>query len=222
MKTVAITGATGVVGRQALQQLLAREDVGQVIALGRRVLDLKHPRLFSKVADLQRVEALVEALPAPLDAALCALGTTMKLAGSKQAFRAVDFEAVVNFGKATLQRGAKRFVLVSAIGADARSSIFYSRTKGEAEDALAKLGFAQVTFLHPSFIDDQGARRDDRLGERLGLPLARAVFSVVGKTNRYAPITAEVLGKAAVTLTLDEAREAVRVVEGEALFRAGA
>lgn len=222
MKTVAITGATGVVGSRALQHLLGREDVAQVVALGRRVLELQHPKLVSKVADLQQVDALVAALPATIDAAICALGTTLKLAGSKEAFRAVDFDAVVNFGKAALQRGARRFVLVSAIGADARSSIFYSRTKGEAEDALKQLGFAQVTFLRPSFIDDQGTRKDDRLGERLGLPLARAVFSLVGKTNRYAPITAEVLGKAAVTLALDETTEPVRTLDGEALFRAGA
>lgn len=222
MKTVAITGATGVVGSRALQHLLARGDVGQVVALGRRVLELQHPKLVSRVADLQQVEAMVSALPESIDAAICGLGTTMKQAGSKEAFRAVDYDAVVNFGKAALQRGAKRFVLVSAIGSNARSSVFYSRTKGEAEDALAKLGFAQVTFLRPSFIDDQGTRKDDRLGERLGLPIARALFSVVGKTHRYAPITSEVLGKAAVTLAFDEPGDAVRVVEGEALFRAGA
>jgi uncharacterized protein YbjT (DUF2867 family) len=111
--------------------------------------------------------------------------------------------------------------LVSAVGANARSNNFYLKTKGEAEAALARVGFAQLTVLRPSFIDDQGTRSEHRLAERLALPLARVVFSIVGTTSRYAPITAEALAKAAVALAFDDTRDAVRIVEGAQLHAAG-
>lgn len=222
MRQVVITGATGVVGSRALQHLLERADLSRVIALGRRPLEVQHAKLTSKVVDLRDVDALAKEIPEGTSAAICGLGTTIKQAGSQEAFRAVDLDAVVAFGKAARQRGVPRFVLVSAIGADPRSSIFYSRTKGEAEAGLSALGFEQLTFLHPSFIDDEGTRRDDRLGERLGLPVAKALFSLVGQTHKYAPIKAVTLGRAAVALAFDETTERVRTVDGPALFSAGA
>jgi uncharacterized protein YbjT (DUF2867 family) len=220
MHKVVMTGATGVVGSKALAELLSRGH--PVVALGRRALAQPHAQLVSSVVDLASVESIAAAIPDGIEHAICGLGTTMKQAGSKEAFRAVDFDAVVNFGKACKQRGVKRFVLVSAIGSNAKSSNFYLRTKGEAEEALAALGFDQLTLMRPSFIDDEGSRQDDRLGEKLGLPVAKALFTVIGKTNKYAPITATTLGKGAVTFLFDQANEKVRFPEGKALFLAGA
>lgn len=220
MSKVVITGATGVVGSKALAELLAGGH--EVVALGRRALSLQHEKLASKVVDLASVESIAAAIPEGTAHAICGLGTTMKQAGSKPAFRAVDFDAVVNFGKACRQRGVTRFVLVSAIGANAKSSNFYLKTKGEAEEALIALGFEQLTLMRPSFIDDEGTRKDDRLGERLGLPVAKALFSLVGKTNKYAPITGTTLGRGAVKFAFDEAGEKVRFPTGAALFSAGA
>jgi uncharacterized protein YbjT (DUF2867 family) len=96
------------------------------------------------------------------------------------------------------------------------------RTKGEVEDALARLGYAQLTILRPSLIDDEGARRDYRAGERLVLPLARFVFAVVGRTRRYAPISADVIAKAMVRLAFDNTTDRVRWVESDELHRLGA
>lgn len=220
MNTVAIAGASGVVGTRALQHLLARADVGRVVAVGRRVLPVAHDKLVSKVADLGSAAAIAAALPDDVAAAICCLGTTMKQAGSKEAFRAVDHDAVVAFGRAARDRGARRFVLVSSIGADARSRNFYLKTKGEAEDALRALGWPHLAILRPSFIDDEGARTDQRPGERLALPLVRAVFSVVGRESRWAPIRADTIARAAVRQALDEADEGVRVVEGAAMHAA--
>jgi uncharacterized protein YbjT (DUF2867 family) len=227
MSSVAIAGASGVVGARVLQHILAREDVARVVALGRRPLEVAHAKLVSSVVDLRDAASVANALPDDLTLAFCCLGTTMKQAGSKEAFRAVDYDAVVAFATAAQRKGARRFLVVSALGANARSRIFYSRTKGEAEQALERLGFPQLTIVRPSFIDDEGARREHRLAEGLGLPVARALFSVVGRTHRYAPVSADVIGKAMVRLAFDppapaDGGQRVRVCESDELQRLGA
>lgn len=219
-QTVSIAGASGVVGTQTLSQLLDRGNEEKIVAIGRRVLPIKHQNLVSKVADLQDVDALVEALPDHVDIAICTLGTTMKKAGSKKAFRAVDFDAVLNFAKASRKKGARHFLVVTAIGSNPQSLSFYSRTKGEVEQALVDVGFESLTILRPSIIDDEGSRPENRPGERIGLVLSRAIFSIAGKTRRYAPISAETIASALVRLAFDEATEQpVRIVESDGLHR---
>jgi uncharacterized protein YbjT (DUF2867 family) len=221
MKTVAIIGASGVVGSRTLRELLARADVARIIALGRRPAPLQHERLSSRVVDLQSRAAIAAELPDGVAVAISCIGTTMKKAGSKEAFRAVDHDAVIAFGEAAHDKGVPRFLAVSALGADARSGNFYLRTKGEADDGLSRLGFAQLTIVRPSLIDDDGARPEMRIGERIALPISRAVFSIVGKTHRYAPIRADVIARALVQLAFDDSTEAVRIVESDRLHRLG-
>jgi uncharacterized protein YbjT (DUF2867 family) len=214
---IVIAGATGVVGSRVLARLLARSDVAHVTAVGRRPPALTDPKLTAPVVDLRDVAALEGVMPAGVDTALCCLGTTMKQAGSQDAFRAVDHDAVLAFARAARQRGARRLVLVSSAGASARSGNFYLKTKGEAEDAVAALDYEQVTVLRPSFIDDQGTRTEVRPGERFVLPIARVVFAVIGRTSRYAPITADVLASAVMRLTFDAPPDRLRVVESDRL-----
>lgn len=221
MKTVVIAGASGVVGSRALAHLLARADVGSVLAVGRRPLLVQHEKLSSKTADLQSPGAISRELPEDVAIAVCSLGTTMRRAGSRAAFRAIDHDAVVAFAEGARERGASRFVLVSSLGADARSRNFYLKTKGEAEQACARLGYPQLTLVRPSFIDDEGARAEHRCGERIALRLSRALFSVVGKTSRYAPITANTIGRAVVHLAFDDTDQPVRIVESDALHVLG-
>jgi uncharacterized protein YbjT (DUF2867 family) len=221
MNTVVIAGASGVVGAHVLHHLLRREEVGRVIAVGRRLLPLQHEKLVSKVVDLKNITAIAAEIPVGITVAFCCLGTTIKQARSRDAFRAVDYGAVLALGQAALERGARRFLLVSAIGANAKSANIYQRTKGEAEEALARLGYAQLTILRPSLIDDEGTRRDYRAGERWLLPLARVVFAVAGRTRRYAPISADVIARAMVRLAFDNSIGAVRVVESDELHRLG-
>ena len=218
---VVIAGASGVVGQRALHHLLESDQVTRVIAAGRRVLVTQNPKLSSEIADLNNKADLSAHIPDGVNVAICALGTTIKQAGSQAAFRAVDHDAVLTFASATLSKGAQRFVLVSSIGANAESSNFYLRVKGETEADLAKLGFANLTILRPSFIDPQGARPEHRRGESFALPIARAVFSIIGKQSRYAPIAADTVGKALVRLAFDETSERVRILEGKPLFEAG-
>jgi uncharacterized protein YbjT (DUF2867 family) len=218
---VVIAGASGIVGRRALHHLLASSDVGGVVALGRRVLPVQQEKLVSKIVDLRDKTATAAEIPEGDAVAICCLGTTLKQAGSKEAFRAVDYDAVVTFAAAAREKGARRFVIVSSLGANPRTRNFYLRTKGETEDALIRLNFAQLTVLRPSFIDDEGARGEYRPLERLTLPIARVVFAVLGRTSRYAPVSADVIGKAIVRLAFDDTPERVRIIESDALHALG-
>ena len=222
MTTVAIIGASGVVGSRILSLLLGREDVTRVIALGRRPVPVQHPKLESRVVDLLSAARIAGELPDDVGLAISAIGTTIKSAGSQAAFRAIDHDAVLALAHAARSKGATRFAVVSGLGANPRSRNFYLRTKGEMEQALGQLGFAELVVLHPSLIDDQGSRTEHRLGERLALPVSRALFSIIGKTHRYAPIAADVIARALVRLVFEPSSQRVRVVESDALHALGA
>jgi uncharacterized protein YbjT (DUF2867 family) len=214
---VLLAGASGVVGGSAIRHLLASSEVQRVIAVGRRPLPVQHEKLVSEVVNLQSDGDTRAKLPDGIDIAISALGTTINQAGSQPAFRAIDHDAVLTFAAAALAKGAQRFLLVSSVGANAKSKNFYLRTKGETEADLAKLGFANLTILRPSMIDDQGTRPDHRLTERVALPIFRAAFSVIGKQSRYAPITADALGRALMHSAFDLTTERVRILEGKTL-----
>src|SRR5262245_50742332 len=143
-RTVILAGATGLVGREILQGLLADPTVSAVHSYGRRPLPMQHPKLTSHVVDFQALPALPQA-----DEAYLALGTTIKVAGSQAAFRAVDYDANLAVARAALAAGVKRLGLVSAMGADAGSTVFYSRVKGELEAALGQMAFAGLVIARP-------------------------------------------------------------------------
>lgn len=161
-----VAGATGLVGRELVRQLGADGGWREVRALVRRPPppELSHARVTAVQVDYARLE------PAPDWAAaehvFCALGTTMRQAGSAEAFRRVDLEYPVALARAALARGARHFLLVSAVGASTGSRFFYNRVKGEVEDAIAILGFRSVTVARPSLL--LGPRGEPRLGERVG------------------------------------------------------
>ncbi len=180
MTTAWIAGASGLVGGELLRQLLADPAWEQVVSVGRRVLPLDHPRLVQVVADPLSGGALA-GLPPPA-AAFCCLGTTMRRAGSREAFRAVDHGAVVAFAGAARAAGARVLVHVTAVGADPASRVFYNAVKGEAERDAAAQGPPSVYALRPSILD--GDRAESRPGERAGLLLARALGPLLG---RYRP-----------------------------------
>jgi len=180
-RTVLIAGASGLVGREILKGLLADPSVATVHALGRRPLQLQHPKLAQQVVDF----AALPALP-PAGEAYLALGTTIKVAGSQQAFRAVDFEANLAVARAALAAGATRCGLVSAMGANAGSSIFYNRTKGELEDALSALGFSTLVIARPSFLAGDRASLGQPLrgGEKLALQVSQWLAPVIPRNLR--------------------------------------
>lgn len=163
-------------GRAILQGLLADDSVAAVHTLGRRPLQLQHPKLISHTVDF----AALPALPAAGEVYL-ALGTTIKVAGSQEAFRAVDFDANLAVARAALAAGAKRLGLVSAMGADARSKIFYNRVKGELEDALAALPFEGQVIARPSFLvgDREALGQPVRGGEKLALRVSTVLRPLI-------------------------------------------
>lgn len=177
-----LAGATGAVGTRLLEILLARDDSPRVLAVGRRPPPREHARLEWLQVGLGDFE---EALAGrTFELAFCCLGTTMKRAGSKAAFRAVDLDGVTAFARAARAGGAGFLGLVSAAGADPRSRNFYLRTKGEAEAALEALGFPSLAIMQPGLL--RGEREEFRAGERLGQAAAPLLDRVLmGPLARY-------------------------------------
>src|SRR5262249_27655435 len=168
------------------------------MALNRRTPTLPaHPKLDEKVANF---EALIPSDFQGADDIFCALGTTMRKAGSQAAFRHVDLEYPLAAARAAKQAGAAQFVLVSSVGADPASGNFYLRTKGEVERELAKAGFNALHIFRPSLL--LGKRGEFRLGERIMTALAPVLnLAMVGAFRRYRAIPASVVGKAMVAAT---------------------
>ena len=188
-----LAGATGATGARLLELLLARRDGTRVLAVGRRPPPREHARLESLQAEL---EELPQALCGrTFDLAFCCLGTTMRRAGSRDAFRAVDLHGVVAFAGAAHAAGARFFGLVSAAGADPQARNFYLRTKGEAEARVEALAFPSLAIMQPGLL--RGPRREFRLGERVGqvvAPLADRML--LGPLARYRSVAVEVVARA--------------------------
>jgi uncharacterized protein YbjT (DUF2867 family) len=167
--TVWLAGASGLVGREALAALLEDRCFSRVVALVRRPVLTPHAKLEERVVDFDSLEPALAGGQA--DVAICCLGTTIKNAGSREQFRRVDHDYVLAFARAARAASAQHFLFVSALGADPAARTFYSRVKGEVEQALTGLGFPALTIARPSLL--LGERAEFRLGERLAAPLMR-------------------------------------------------
>lgn len=162
-RRVIVLGATGLVGRELIQQLLADDDVSEVVAIGRRRPEGNSPKLHPHVFPLEEMRRHSDIFGA--DQLFCALGTTIKKAGSQAEFRRIDHDIPLEAARLALERGTRHFLLVSAMGANSRSRIFYNRVKGELEDDLRSLGFPSLTIARPSLL--LGPREERRLGEEI-------------------------------------------------------
>jgi uncharacterized protein YbjT (DUF2867 family) len=160
-----VAGGTGLVGRELLRLLSAEPGIAEIRALVRRPLIVRQDSKVRECrTELDRLDAHPEWFQG-VDAAFCALGTTIKKAGSQDAFRRVDFDFPLAVAKAARAAQVPHFLLVSALGASARSKVFYNRVKGELEDAIRELGFPSVTIARPSVL--LGEREESRPGEEL-------------------------------------------------------
>ena len=211
---IALIGGTGLIGALLADRLLGAGH--EVHALVRRPVERDAAGWNEHVAPAERWAEIVAAL-AP-DAAMSAIGTTMRQAGSKAAFRAVDHDAVTDFASAARRAGARRMAIVSSVGADAASRNFYLRVKGEAEAALRALGFERLDIMRP------GLRRGPRdgpprTGERLALLLSPVSDLILrGPLDRYAAIDAAVVADAMVA-SLDQTGAGTFVHENRAIHR---
>jgi len=163
-------------------------------------------KLHERVVDFS---ALGPADVAPVDDVFCAIGTTMKKAGSREAFRHVDFELPLRVAELATSVGAKRIALVSSVGASARSSNFYLRTKGELEDALAALPLAALHVFRPSLL--LGDRAESRPGEAIASVLSRATRGLLVRgLRKYRPIDADLVARAMVAAMVGQDPEPPR------------
>ena len=167
-KVILLAGASGYVGNLALDALLDSTDISRVYAITRRPLGREHPRLANRTVQFEQIESQLKGLTC--HAALCSLGTTIRQAGSEQAFRQADFDAVLAFARMAKAAQAQRFVVVSSVGADPKSKNFYLRTKGAMEEALVGIGFTSLDILQPSLL--LGWRGEIRPLELLGSAFA--------------------------------------------------
>jgi uncharacterized protein YbjT (DUF2867 family) len=216
---ICIAGATGLIGRAVITQL-ARDTqrVGRITALVRQPgqMSALHKGVRGQVVDFEALgRAGMPGLP-PTDWAICCLGTTIKVAGSQSAFRAVDFDAVLAFARAAKVAGANRLAVVSALGADPRSSVFYNRVKGEMEQALRALDLPQLVIARPSLL--LGERTALGQASRPGEAIAQALMPAFGwlMPKRLRPIRADVVATALIA-ALAGAAPGAQVLESEAL-----
>ena len=201
---VALVGATGLVGRKVIE-IASLGDEARILGIARREAPLPSgARMEMFVAETDKWAEVLEAVrPRAL---ICALGTTMKKAGGdKQAFRAVDYDLVLKTAEAAKAAGVPNMVLVSAAGADARSKSFYMSVKGEAEEAVSRVGFKRLDILHPGLL--RGERVDDlRFAERAAIIAAPLIDPLLsGKWERFRSIDAALVAEAALGLALRRA-----------------
>jgi uncharacterized protein YbjT (DUF2867 family) len=193
VKTALIIGSTGLIGSHLLELLLESNEYEKVITFVKRDSGIRHAKLKQYIINFEKPEtyhALVVG-----DDFFCTIGTTIKNAGSKDAFRKVDFEYPKEFATIALQKNVKQFLLISSLGADANSGNFYLKTKGEIQDFLKECNFESVTVLQLSLL--LGNRKEFRLGEKIGAFFMKLFsFIFIGSIKKYKPIQAEDVAKA--------------------------
>ncbi|MBL0919738.1 MAG: NAD-dependent dehydratase [Hydrogenophaga sp.] len=207
MKTLMVAGATGLVGSHALRLALTHPLVGQVVAPTRRALPT-HPKLLNPVVDFERLPEQADWWG--VNAVVCTIGTTIKTAGTREAFYRVDHDLPLRVAALALRRGAQAYAFNSALGADLRSRVFYSRTKGETERDLLALGYPSLTFVRPGLIG--GDRIENRPRERALVQLLQAVGPLLPR--RWRVVQAEAIARALIDAALT-ATPGVRVVMSE-------
>lgn len=214
-RSVLVAGATGLVGGHVVERLAESADVSRVVVLVRRASGLAKAKakVEEKVVDY---DALDPAAFAGIDEVYACLGTTIKKAGSQDAFRKVDHDYTLAVANAAKAAGAARFAVVSSVGASARSSNFYLRVKGETDEALDRVGFEGLVIARPSVL--VGNREESRPGEKVGIAVSRAFsFAMVGGLKKFRPIEARRVAHAMIAATKDAAGR--RVLEHDDLMK---
>ena len=207
-----LVGATGAVGQAVLRQALAEKRITRIVAPTRRPLEAGFagdPRLLNPVIDFARLPE--KATWWKVDAVVCTLGATIKVAGSQAAFAAIDRDLPIAIARLAHEAGATRYALNSSLGASVSGS-FYLRTKAEAEQGIIDLGFPSTTIVRPSLIDTE--RSESRSGEQVGLLFAHLLRPLIPR--RYRAVSPEAIA-AALLRGILEGQSGVRVVESEAL-----
>lgn len=207
-KTALVIGATGLVGERLVIKLLEHPAFDKVVVFGRRKAGLNHPLLEEILIDFDQPESWDERVRG--DVAFSSLGTTIKTAKTKENQYRVDFTYQYEFAKAASQNGVLAYVLVSSLGADPKSSVFYSRMKGELDEEVSKLTFQKTVIVRPSILD--GNRKEKRPAEKISLAIMRFLSKIILK--KYRPTPVDLLADSMIRLALDNT-SGVRIVEAD-------
>lgn len=193
-RTAAVIGATGLVGQELVKELCSRNEYESIIVITRRSVDQHHPKLKVKKIDFNDLES---ADIRPVDDVFCCLGTTMKKAKSKEAFRQVDLDYPLQLASIAQKNNAQQFLVISAMGADSSSIFFYNRIKGLMEEHLKEMDLPRLQIFRPSLL--VGDREEFRLGEIVGAKMMGLIgWAMVGPLRSYRAIHAEQVALAMV------------------------
>ncbi|MDF2958450.1 MAG: NAD-dependent epimerase [Paenibacillus sp.] len=215
--TAIIAGATGLIGGELVRILLEDPFYDTIVALVRKETSLVHNKLVQAVTDYEKLEAGVTDMAGAH--VYCCLGTTIKKAGSKEQFRKVDYEYPMRLGKLALHGGAVEFLIVTAMGANSKSNLFYNQVKGETEDGLKQLGLPSLHIFRPSLL--LGDRQEFRLGERIGSAVSGIISPLMaGGLRKYKPIQAITVAKAMLNAAKQD-NKGIRVYESDQIEELG-
>ncbi|GAA0340391.1 oxidoreductase [Bacillus carboniphilus] len=211
-RSALVVGATGLIGKELVKLLLEDTSYDFVEVWVRKPIEIQHSKLHQKIINFD--ELSVQAINRTYHDVFCCLGTTIKKAKTKEQFKKVDLEYPVELAKLVKQHGVEHYLVISAIGADASSSIFYNQVKGKLEGTLQSLNLPRLSIFRPSIL--MGNREEFRLGERLGISVVSFLkFALVGKLKRYRGIYGKEVAKGMVVTALSEATSPVWIYESE-------
>jgi uncharacterized protein YbjT (DUF2867 family) len=217
MKTALIIGSTGLIGSHLLELLLASNDYEKVITFVRSASEIKHPKITQHIVDFDKIETYKDLVQG--DDFFCAIGSTIKTAGSKEAFRKVDFEYPSQFAALAAQNKVKQFLVISSLGADVNSGNFYLKTKGEMEEFLKDSCFESVSVVQPSLL--LGDRTEFRMAEKVGGFFMRILsFLFIGNIKKYKPIESTVVAKALLKIA-QRNNKGYKIYESDAIQEIG-
>lgn len=176
VKCALLFGSTGLIGGKVLAQLLADDSFSHVIIAGRRLPKISHPKLEKRVIEMDSLDQAPALFD--VDVVFCCLGTTLRQAGSREAFRRVDYDFCVAIATAAAAAGVKRLLIVSAVNANAKSAAFYAQVKGQMEQAVSALSIPSLVFMQPSLLEDE--RDERRFGEEFGQVAMKLIKPLMG------------------------------------------
>lgn len=211
MRTAILAGASGLIGKELVQKLINSDQYRLIYLLSRRKGEFTHEKIRELVIDFEKIDQLI--FDEPVDDVFCTLGTTMKQAGSRDNFKKVDFEYVVALANLGKQSGATKFLVISAMGADSKSAIFYNKVKGMTEEALIKIGYDQLIIFRPSLL--LGKRPEARFAERLSGVFMKTFNFLI--PDNYKAIQAEKVADSMLKIAINSTASVLIVKSGEML-----
>lgn len=215
MKTAIIAGATGLIGKQLLFNLIESKAYDKIIVLVRKEIPFQSTKLVQVVIDFDNLPLIADNLKA--DDVFCCLGTTIRKAGSQEAFKKVDYDYCLNLAKETHINGSKNFFLVSALGANSKSKIFYNQVKGELEEAISKVGFNSFYIFRPSLL--LGNRNEFRLGEKIMQIIMKPISKLMfGSMKKFAAIESKQVAKAKYLLASTNNKKGTQIISNKQML----